>query len=179
MTRAAKQHPWREPRSSIRGASCVEPSLTMSTRFLATPHRRRVDPAVVSHARSRSPPDRRELSQAVGTPPLALQLSEEEFCQSELLTHPGFRGVVNTRDLRIMVRRTLASRGVTDQAACIAAAAARLVSLKIIYEVAEGAQPRRGPRMQRFAKRSWSEIQSNTVSMQHLERLGVGPDAFR
>ena len=71
------------------------------------------------------------------------------------------------------MKHALTSRGVTDQAACIAAAATRLVSLGIIYKVAEDAKPRRGPKVQRFAKRSWSEIQSNTASVQHLERLGI------
>ena len=108
-----------------------------------------------------------------------LQLSEEEFCQAEILAHPSFRGVVaTTAQLRVMVRRNLVSRGIADQAACIAAAAATLVSLEILREVADGTQPARGPRVRRFAKRPWSEIQSNTISVRHLERLGVGVDAF-
>ena len=108
-----------------------------------------------------------------------MQLSKEEFCQFELLTHPRFRGVTTTAELRYSVRRTLASRGITDQAACIAAAAATLVSLEILNKVENGAQPRAGPRVQRFAKRTWAEIQSNATSRQHLEKLGVGADAFQ
>ena len=55
--------------------------------------------------------------------------------------HAGFTGVVKSTALRIMMKRLLASRGITDQADCIADAAGGLVSLEIIYEVAEGAQP--------------------------------------
>ena len=84
----------------------------------------------------------------------ALQLSEEEFCQSALLKHPRFRRVVTTVELRYFVRRSLASRGINDQAACIAAAAATLVSLEILSKVETGAQPRAGRRVQRFVKRT-------------------------
>ena len=108
----------------------------------------------------------------------SLRLSEKEFCQSELLTHPGFRGVVESSTLRILMKRALTSRGITDQAACISVATTKPVWLGIIYEVAEGAQQGRGPRVKRFAKRSWNEIESNTVSMEHLEKLAVSRDSF-
>ena len=88
------------------------------------------------------------------------------------------RDRVKSTTLRIMMKRILASRGISDQADSISAAAARLVSLEIIYEVADNTQPRRGRRVQLFAKRSWNEIESNTVSMQHLEKLGVSRDSF-
>ena len=88
------------------------------------------------------------------------------------------KGVVTTGQLRYWCRRHLVSRGVVDQADCIAAAAATLVSFDILRAVTEGAQPRRGPRVGRFAKGPWGEIQSNTVSMRHLERLGIGADPF-
>ena len=110
--------------------------------------------------------------------PVRVHLSNDEFCESELLTHAKFKGVVKTTALRVMMKRPLQNRGIVDQAAHIAAAAARLVRLEIIYEITEGPQPKRGPRVQRYAKRSWNEIEAKTVSMQHLEKLGVGRDAF-
>ena len=76
------------------------------------------------------------------------------------------------------MRRILTNRGVSNVAACIATAAATLVALELIYEVTQGPQPRRGPRVQRFVKNTWNQIQSNAASLQHLGRLGVGADAF-
>ena len=76
------------------------------------------------------------------------------------------------------MRRALQNRGIKNVAACITNAAATLVALELIYEVAEGEQNRRGPRVQRFAKHTRDHIQSNTISMRHLERIGVTADAF-
>ncbi len=76
MARATKNHLWREPQNSARGASYVEPSLTMTTpqSQILNPQnssdqlRELLDSNVAARARSRSPPAPREPSQVFAMP---------------------------------------------------------------------------------------------------------------
>lgn len=104
-------------------------------------------------------------------------LSNEAFCQRELLQDARCRGQVSTKDVRAWVRNKLTSRGVQDAKTCIANALQGLVDAGIVVEIAEDGR-RRGRQTKKFQKQPWAQIENHQPARELLQQLSVSADHF-